>query len=244
MNNPPPTDEDLKRFEVRHPGEIEGVLRELLRTGGLVTLQADNGLDFALSRLLALSPREGHLLLDFGPDAAVNAALAVSRSVTLSATQDNVRVQFHAPTPVRATHQDGPAWRLAWPERLFRFQRREYYRLGMSLARPVRCHIDTGTGPLEATVLDMSVGGLAILAYEEGHLLRTGEQFHGCRLELPDSGPISFSLRVVNAYDVVLRNGRKFHRAGCQFVDLPASMETEIQRYIIRAQRERNSRYL
>jgi len=49
---------------------------------------------------------------------------------------------------------------------------------------------------------------------------------------------------VCTTFEITLKNGRHTHRAGCQFIDLPASVETEIQRYIIRVDRERRTRYI
>jgi len=49
---------------------------------------------------------------------------------------------------------------------------------------------------------------------------------------------------VRTTFDVTLKNGRLTHRAGCEFIDLPPSIETAIQRYIIQVERERRNRYL
>ena len=43
---------------------------------------------------------------------------------------------------------------------------------------------------------------------------------------------------------ITLKNGRRTHRACCRFIDLPPSVETAIQRYIIRVERERRARYV
>jgi len=44
---------------------------------------------------------------------------------------------------------------------------------------------------------------------------------------------------VRSTYDVSLKNGTISHRAGCQFINLPISIESEIQRYIFRVERDR-----
>jgi flagellar brake protein len=50
------------------------------------------------------------------------------------------------------------------------------------------------------------------------------------------------TLRIVNIYETTLRSGQPSLRAGCQFVDLPTSMQNLIQRYIVRMERERKAR--
>jgi c-di-GMP-binding flagellar brake protein YcgR len=48
---------------------------------------------------------------------------------------------------------------------------------------------------------------------------------------------------VCTTFEITLKNGRLTHRAGCRFIDLPPSVETAIQRYIIQVDRERRARY-
>lgn len=238
--------DDHERYWVRQAVEIERILRELGRTGGLITLYGENGRDFSLTRIVDVDAGSRYVWLDCGPDESINTRLAASPSTTLACSQDGIHIQFNAGTPEKVVYRNGHAWRLGWPDKILRLQRREYYRLSTSLVHPIRCHIHWPQGILETTVMDLSVGGVAILAYEGGHVLEAGQVFHGCHLTLPDTagGEISFSLRIISTFDLRLKNGRLSHRAGCEFVDLPASVETEIQRYILKTERERRSRYI
>lgn len=238
--------DDHERYWVRQSVEVERILREVCRTGGLVSLYGENGRDFSLTRIVDVDAGTKHVWLDYGPDENVNTRLAASRTATLSSSQDGVHIQFTVSTPEKVMYKSGHAWRMSWPDRILRLQRREYYRLSTSLVHPIRCLIKASRGVMETTVMDISVGGMAVLAYEGGHVLEAGQIFHGCRLTLPDmaGGEISFSLRVINTFDMRLKNGRMSHRAGCEFVDLPTSVETEIQRYILKTERERRSRYI
>lgn len=235
---------DHESFWVRQSAEVERILRELCRTESLLTLYAENGEDSSPSRVMEVDGTLKKLKLDCGPDETINARLAHSRSITVVANQHGIHIQFSAPAPVLDVDKGGRAWQLPWPDKLLRLQRRESYRLGTSLVHPIRCLVQTQQGTLETTLMDISVGGVAILAYEGGRFLETGQVLQGCRITLPDTaGEISCSLRIVNTFEVRLSNGRLSHRAGCQFVNLPASAETEIQRYILKTERERRSRY-
>jgi c-di-GMP-binding flagellar brake protein YcgR len=130
------------------------------------------------------------------------------------------------------------------PKELLRLQRRESYRLATSVVNPVKCLINAGGHFLETVVIDISIGGIGILSYEGISLLKAGETYHGCRVEMPGAGTFAVSLNVCTIFDVALKNGRVTHRAGCRFIDLPPSVETEIQRYINRLERQRLSRYI
>lgn len=238
------TSEDADRYLVRHDGEIERVLRDIMQDKAIVAAYGDNGKDFLLTSIIAMAPDENALYLGYGPEERLNAQLLAADNVTFATTHDQVRVQFSCDRIERDMHGNEPVFRATMPNELLRLQRREYYRLVTSVVNPVKCMINTGEGMLEALVVDISIGGVGILAYQENGELAAGETYHGCRISLPGSGEFALSLAVCTTFEITLKNGRHTHRAGCQFIDLPPSVETEIQRYIIRVDRERRTRYI
>jgi hypothetical protein len=66
-----------------------------------------------------------------------------------------------------------------------------------------------------------------------------GSTYPGCRIELPGVGTLELTLGIQSLFEVTLKNGAKSLRSGCQFVNLHPSMETLIQRYILRLERDR-----
>ncbi|MCU0842233.1 MAG: flagellar brake protein [Thiobacillaceae bacterium] len=235
--------DEMNRYLVRRAGEVERILRDVMNDKTIVTAYADNGRDFMLTSIIGVDPATRSVYLDYGADEGMNALLRVSSEVVLTTSHDQVRVQFTAPGLEKTQYRQAPAFRVPLPEQLLRLQRREYYRLVTSVVNPIKCLIPTDAGDLEATVVDISIGGIGILAYQNDFPLHAGRVYAGCRLTLPGVGQFAVSLGVRSTFEVVLRNGRHSHRAGCQFIDLPASLETEIQRYIIRVDRERRTRF-
>jgi c-di-GMP-binding flagellar brake protein YcgR len=148
-------------------------------------------------------------------------------------------VQFSSDQLELVTLDNQPVFRVPLPTEVQRFQRREFFRLPTSLTNPIKCLIPSPQGDIETSVIDISVGGIGILAYESGISVDAGAVFHGCRLVMPDGGAFMVSLSVRSTYDVSLKNGTISHRAGCQFINLPISIESEIQRYIFRVERDR-----
>jgi len=57
----------------------------------------------------------------------------------------------------------------------------------------------------------------------------------------PEIGNIVATMEIRNVFEVTLRNGLKSKRAGCQFINLSANMQSMIQRYIIKVERERRA---
>lgn len=236
--------EDRNRYLVRNPREIRNYLSDVMAAKTLVAIYAKNGRDFVLSTLLSVDEASGQLLLEQGGDAAMNALILGSGHCTFATTHDQIHLQFSSDR-VQADHfGKEPAFRVAMPQELLRLQRREYYRLGTSVVNPLKCLINTSQGLMETVVVDLSIGGVGVLSYPNGGRIKAGELYQGCRLALPGTGEFALSLAVKSTFDVTLKNGRLTHRAGCEFIDLPPSVETAIQRYIISVERERRTRYV
>ena len=236
--------EDRGRYLVSHSRDIHRYLREVMDGKAIVAIYGENGKDFVLSTILAVDEDKDHLLLEQGVDAAMNARLQASAHCTVATTLDQVHIQFSCGPMQAVDLGKEAAFKVAMPRELLRLQRREYYRLVTSVLNPVKCLINTSAGLLETVVVDISIGGVGVLAYQNDVLLKAGEAYHGCRIALPGPGEFALSLAVQNTFDITLKNGRLTHRACCQFIDLPASVETAIQRYIIRVERERRARYV
>jgi flagellar brake protein len=235
--------QDRGRYLVSHAAEIERILREVMNDKNIVAIYGDDGKHFLLSTLVEIEPEKGYLLFEQGVDAMMNAELLGSKECTFALTHDQIHIQFSSAGVESARLGQEPVFRVPMPRELLRLQRREYYRLVTSVVNPVKCLINTGAGLMESVVVDISIGGVGVLSYPELGGLKAGEVYHGCRITLPGLGEFAIGLNVCTTFEITLKNGRLTHRAGCRFIDLPPSVETAIQRYIIQVDRERRARY-
>lgn len=231
--------EEIERYKIDHPGEIERILSSVMSKKALVTAYSEGNRDFLVTSLTAVDLPGKAIYLGASDNAAVNQALTTSREVSFNTAHNQVRVLFTTPGLVLTTLAGEPMLRAEMPKALLRFQRREYYRLPTPMAHPVKCLIGFDSATLETNVLDISIGGVCVLAYTEDVDLRVGETYRDCKLSLPDAGNYLISLHVRVIYEPTTRNGVVTRRLGCQFIDLAPSVETDIQRYIIRVERER-----
>jgi c-di-GMP-binding flagellar brake protein YcgR len=238
------TTEDRGRYLVRHAAEIERILREVMDDKNIVALYGESGKQFLLSTIVAIEPEQGYVLLEQGVDEAMNASLLSGKECTFASTHDQVHVQFSSKKIEALQRNNEALFRVPIPQEILRLQRREYYRLMTSVINPVKCLINTQAGLMESVVVDISIGGVGVLAYPEDGRLKAGDTFHGCRITLPGTGEFAVGLNVCTTFEITMKNGRLTHRAGCQFIDLPPSVETAIQRYIIHVDRERRARYI
>jgi hypothetical protein len=67
-------------------------------------------------------------------------------------------------------------------------------------------------------------------------------EFPNCRIELPEVGFVTATVKIRSVFEITLRSGARIKRAGCEFVKLPGPMSTLVQRYIIKVERERKAR--
>ncbi len=239
--------DDYGKYLLHSKKEILFILRAMREKGSLLTVYFNQGNDFLLTSLLAVTADGAGMLLDPGSNAESNRKALASDKLTFIASHEKVKIQFTVKRIVRTEYQGREAFRAAVPDELLRLQRREFYRLTTPIAHPLRCVIpvklaDGSKSIIESTVIDLSGGGLAVIAPPEGVEFETDHLFENCRIDLPDVGTVTATLRVRSLFEFTLRSGAKSKRAGCQFVDLPGHMLTLIQRYIIRVERERKAR--
>lgn len=121
-------------------------------------------------------------------------------------------------------------------------QRRAHYRLLTQEVEALSCQIALRDEVQEIDLIDLSEGGIGILGYIPGLLLRPGVRYHGVRIELPQVGVLLADIEIRAVQDVQLRNGIRTVRSGAQFLALTVPAQQLIQRYILQAERKRLAR--
>lgn len=236
---------EYDKYMLRAHGEVLMVLRGLRDHNSQITVFFNEGQDMLLTMLVTIA--ENHLILDVGADAELNRrAVAAGRHYCV-ALLDKVRIQFLLGEFTPVTHEGRPAFLSTFPKELLRLQRREFYRLTTPIARPLKCRMslpqaDGSDQAYEATVFDISGGGIGITAPPDGMQFESGQQIPNCRIELPEVGIVTCIIKVCSVFEITLKSGGRVRRAGCEFVKLPGPMATLIQRYIIKVERERKAR--
>lgn len=229
------------QYLLRGPKDVAYVLRQLLSRRAMITAFVGEANDFLPTLVVGVAADNSHVMLDFGPDAALVARAIAEGRIQCVTQLDRVKIQFALEGLERTTFEGHPALRANLPVSLLRLQRREYFRLSLPGADTPNCLIPLEDGRrIQARVLDISGNGIAIIAPPEGTELEVGKRFANCRLELPDTTPVIVSLQIRNIFHTKTRNGQEMLRAGCLLVDLPTNAETQIQRFILKAERERN----
>jgi c-di-GMP-binding flagellar brake protein YcgR len=237
---------ELSRCLVDSHREVVSILATLQKAGCLVTAYFGGGNNFILTSILAVMPQRDELILDYGSDSDANLRALKATRITFVTSHEQIKMQFYT-SSLRHAHFEGrDAFSTPIPDALLRLQRREFYRIATPLTQPLKCVIapqgTTLRAPTEATIVDISCGGIAIIAPSDVINLEPGMSFRGCRIKLPELGPVLTDAVVKNTYEVMLKNGTKHKQAGCEFVNMPERERAKIQRYINLAERERKDR--
>lgn len=233
---PEPDSPELERFALYGLHEIVGLLRELRDRQVLATLYYDEAtVGFTVSNVLDVDLAREELVLDCAADRSALRAVDQARGIVLVAFIDNAKIQFSLHGVEPATHQGRPALRGGLPRRLLRMQRRTAPRQRPSAARPATCLVPVpgAEGRFEsARVLDISIGGIAILAPPVLFDLVRDQVLQTCYLDLPEIGHVAVALEV--RYMDAWPGEGGGRRCGCAFVDIGGATLRSVQRYLNR----------
>lgn len=234
---------DLAKYTLTSPVEIVHHLKTIAAQGHMVTVFSNRGKTFILTRLLTVDGKTGTLVFDWGSDEATNTQLLASERNVFVCSPDGVKTQFITAQARQVDFEGQPAFAVDVPAQIIKLQRREFFRIRTPVGVPLLCHFaDYPEEALDLQTFDISLGGLSLWLPE----LSTpgfdiGQCYYDCSLELKPFGTLRAGLEVRHRLPVQLRNGVDAVRVGCTFINLPTSMESQIQRYIGQLERERRA---
>lgn len=247
-NQPPLTIEKLSageesKFLIRSPKEIQLTLHAIAQKKSVTVLYFDNEQRFL--KTIMLGANEQGIWLDVGPDEADNTALLNSDNIIFVTMHHGVKVQFTCHQAVVAIYASHPAFYFPLPAQMIRLQRRDFFRLPTSGDAPLRCLIapttEESAKPDEVTIMDISVGGIALICQEKNVNLIAGEIYPDCRIDLPETGTLIVDIQVKNLFEITSPSGAIIKHAGCEFIQLDSKMGILLQRYIGMMQRKQSA---
>lgn len=238
-----PDNDSLESFRVRSRVEVVAILRSLIRARSRCTVQfGSSAQDVMATTLLAANPDAQELVFDCSSDAALNRRLQRATRLEFETSLDHVRIEFSTWAAEPTVHDRLPAMRVRLPESVVRLQRREYFRIPAPVANPLVASVPDPKDPrttLKLRLLDLSLGGLALLLPKEVVPPNLGAELEGCSLDLPDAGRIIFNASVRSISTSSRPPGT---RLGCSFLRLQPHAMKAVQRQIMVMERERLAR--
>lgn len=238
--------ENWHNFEVESRREIISLLRNIGEKNQLIRMLIQGEADVCVTSVLEVDPDSNTLYLDCSINKDQNRRIVAAKRLSFETTLDKIRILFASEGAQETTYKNLPALKIAIPASLIRLQRREYYRMATPVSNPVCVTIpmpaELGGGTSVFPLADISCGGIAILDNKLVLGNTIGNKYEGCRIDLPDIGPVTTTLQIRNSLDLTLLNNKTNRRVGCEFLDISRGNLANVQRYITKLERERNAR--
>lgn len=217
-------------FRVRAVSEMVGLLRTLQQQNTRVSLSAPNGASLSCC-VSAVDPECASLSFDVGAGNEQCRALLGADEITAVAYLDQIRLQFELLDPVVINI----SLRCQIPSVMYRFQRRQTFRVQSNLStpqvrlvHPLRPDLD-----LNLRILDLSLGGVALLLPAEVEPFPPGCELASVQVILARDIRFRTSLRLQNARPIDAKGSSQL---GWTFTQLDAEATLFLQRYIDQTQ--------
>ena len=241
--SPRPLDsaEPLDDFLIESPAEIGTLLRELADGNVPLSLHASNGASI-LATVWTVDVQRGTVTFSTRKDEPQLDPVVESDEVSVVGFLDSIRLQFLLHGLVRVHRGGEVALNTAFPRELYRFQRRNGFRVRPLLrTSPVAKmrHPMIPDMQLSLRVLDVSIGGCALFLPSDVPALDAGVLLNGVTIDLDPDTRIHTGLRLHHVTSLNPDSGGV--RLGCEMVAPANDGMRALQRYIDQTQKKRRA---
>lgn len=229
---------ELGEFRVNAPTEVQALLRTLLQQQTRVTLSSADGASLHC-QLSVLDAELGMLGFEPSPgqSPAQMQALLGSDEISAVAYLDQIRLQFELDALMLVSSAEAgqrPVLRGAVPAQLWRFQRRQAFRVRPTKRTPnaLLPHPE-GEVAQALRILDLSIGGLALLLPAGQAVWPLGSQLQA-RIELDRDTRFAALLSLQHVQTDPLSGNTQL---GLAFAQIEPAAARDLQRYIDQTQK-------
>jgi len=229
-------------FRVEHPQEQLRLLRQLRDDNIPVVINSPQGAALSTS-LWAVDTVQSRLSFNADTHLPQLDAMVEGDEAVAVAYLESVKLQFDVQGLVLVRGAHGSALQTRLPREIYRFQRRNAYRVRTNSRQdPVALlrHPSMPDMPLALRVLDVSIGGCALWLPADVPPLQAGTRIGEMTLELDADTrfPAAVTLQHVSHIGIGERSDRGA-RLGCEWYRLGGAAERTLQRWIDQAQKRR-----
>jgi c-di-GMP-binding flagellar brake protein YcgR len=153
---------------------------------------------------------------------------------------DHVKLQFDLVDLVLVRGTQGSALRARLPAQLYRFQRRAGYRVRTFERSAPQARLRHPSLPemqLQLRIVDVSVGGCALVLPDDVPALQPGTELRDARIDLDADTRFHATLRLQHVS--AMHGGGPGLRLGCAFAGLDGTAQRSLQRYVDHTQQRR-----
>jgi len=239
---PEPESPEQEPFWLYSRIEIVALLSRLCSASVPMTVYWGRDGECAVTMVLEVDDARDQLKLDMPGVQRLQACVLAAGELVCVTFIDAIKVQFQVRSAQATMCGSHAAFQVALPERVLRLQRREYFRVRTPDSLSASCLVPYAGDQDKyesLRVLDLSVGGMAMLAYPRHFAPNEGSIIDRCFLDLPGVSTVTVRVRV--AHVEIAADGAS-RRCGCEFVDLSPHARMMLQRYVQRIDVEQSQR--
>ncbi|MBP0629275.1 MULTISPECIES: flagellar brake protein [unclassified Cupriavidus] len=224
-----PADE---RYRLTHNSQIGTVLRDLSWQKCMLSVRTRTGHQFVTS-VLHVDPVNRTFVFDWCNADAERQSLMTSEENAFSGLLRGVPVNFMVGQPAATRFEEGPAFVVEFPEKLYHFQRRRHFRARTLVTKGYRCEIRRADNALLCLdIADLSLSGVGLRSRSVNEeQLPVGTTVAKCCLDFRELGKVELDLQVVGHW-LVGHDDNAIHHFGCAFVSPDGRMENFLQRLV------------
>jgi flagellar brake protein len=231
--------DDLAEFRVSAPGEIRALLKQLMDEVVPLNLSASDGSSYTTT-LWTIDPAAGRISFTADMMAPAVHDIVEADECAAVAYLDRVKVQFDVTDLVVVQGHKASVLQARLPQEVFRFQRRNTFRVRtLERTSPTASFRHPGIPDMSLSlrVLDVSIGGCALLQPANVPALQPGVMIKGVRLALDADTRIDAGLMLHHVTSTGAENGSV--RLGCEIVGMGPAAQRALQVYIDQTQKRR-----
>jgi c-di-GMP-binding flagellar brake protein YcgR len=231
--------DDLAEFRVSAPGEIRALLKQLMDEVVPLNLSASDGSAYTTT-LWTIDPAAGRISFTADMMAPAVHDIVEADECAAVAYLDRVKVQFDVTDLVVVQGHKASVLQARLPQEVFRFQRRNTFRVRtIERTSPTASFRHPGIPDMSLAlrVLDVSIGGCALLQPANVPALQPGVVIKGVRLALDADTRIDAGLMLHHVTSTGAENGSV--RLGCEIVGMGPGEQRALQVYIDQTQKRR-----
>jgi c-di-GMP-binding flagellar brake protein YcgR len=229
------------------PMAIETILRNIGKNGSRVVLYYGGENYFILTTLMGID--HSGFWLEQSPNNTDNKRITECDELFIVSSDLMIKVQFAAGKASNVEYEGYPAFHFLMPKKIYRLQRREYFRINPLPSEHLRCVIPVqpdsqpkvtkpkGQRLHQLTIMDISAGGVKLTCSEEDVDLEEGQVYEDCQVDLPDVGTINVTITVKSVTILTTKSSQAIQRAGCEFTNIDGASSILLQRYVTNLQR-------
>jgi c-di-GMP-binding flagellar brake protein YcgR len=231
----------LDDFRITVPAELMAMLKQLTDGNVYVNLNGSDGTVYTTT-LWAVDAARGMLSFSADGDSAQVQDLVEAEDAVAVAYLDSIKLQFDVQGLVLMRGGKTCTLQCAIPRELFRFQRRNGYRVRPLLRASPTANMRHPMIPdmqLALRVLDLSIGGCALFLPDDVPTLPPGVLMNGVRLDLDADTRITTSLRLQHV--TAINPDSKGVRLGCEIASPNSEITRNLQKYIDQTQKRQRA---